>query len=59
MFLKNAGICIQLHKNVPFSLDIKFTSTNRFEPLAMLETQTDGDKFNPATETLDSQLYQI
>jgi glutamate racemase len=30
-------------KNVPSSLDIKFTSTNRFEPLAMLETQTDGD----------------
>jgi hypothetical protein len=31
------------HKNVPFSLDIKFTLTNRFEPLAMLEPQTDGD----------------
>jgi hypothetical protein len=30
-------------KNIPSSLDIKFTSTNRFEPLAMLEPQTDGD----------------
>jgi hypothetical protein len=30
-------------KNVPSSLDIKFTSTNRFEPLAMLEPQTVGD----------------
>jgi hypothetical protein len=30
-------------KNVPSSLDIKFTSTNQFELLAMLEPQTDGD----------------
>jgi hypothetical protein len=30
-------------KNLPSSLDIKFTSTNWFEPLAMLEPQTDGD----------------
>jgi hypothetical protein len=30
-------------KNVPSLLDIKFTLTNRFEPLAMLESETDGD----------------
>jgi hypothetical protein len=36
-------------KNVPSSLDIKFTSTNRFEPLAMIETQTDSDSVDQPT----------
>lgn len=31
------------HKIVSSALDTKFTSTNRFEPLAMLEPQTDGN----------------
>jgi hypothetical protein len=34
---------LYLKMHVPFSLDIKFTSTNRFEPIAVLEPQTDGD----------------